>query len=212
MPLLLKASKQVGFPGGAAMKKLPINAGDMGSILGSGRFLGGGNGDPRQDSCLGNPMEREAWWAAVHGVAKSRTRLSNWAGTPRFPPPYMLLLLLLSRFSRVRLCVTPSKQIGTFLWAVKMRAVMTSRENFPPLPLYVRFCTVYYCFPGGASGKEPPANAGDTRDRGSVPGSGRSPGGGHPTPVFLPGESHGQRSLAGYSPWGHTESDTTEAT
>ena len=50
--------------------------------------------------------------------------------------------------------------------------------------------------------KNPPANAGDVRDVGSIPGWGRSPGGGQwqPTPVFLPGESHGQRSLAGYSP------------
>ena len=48
--------------------------------------------------------------------------------------------------------------------------------------------------------KNPPANAGDT---GSIPGSGRSPGEGNgkPTPVVLPGESYGQRSLAGYSPW-----------
>ena len=47
-----------------------------------------------------------------------------------------------------------------------------------------------------------PASVGDIRDLGSIPGSGRSPIGGHgqPTPVFLPGESHGQRSLAGYSP------------
>ena len=60
--------------------------------------------------------------------------------------------------------------------------------------------------------KNPPANAGDVRDVGSVPGSGRSPRGGHgnPTPVFLPGESHGQRSLAG-GPWARKESDTTEA-
>ena len=52
--------------------------------------------------------------------------------------------------------------------------------------------------------KNPPANAGDVRDAGSIAGSGRSPGGGHgdPTPVFLPGESHGQRSLVGYSPCG----------
>ena len=59
-----------------------------------------------------------------------------------------------------------------------------------------------------------PASAGDIRDAGSVPGSGRSIGKGHgrPTPVFLPGESHGQRSLAGYSPWGHREVDTVEAT
>ena len=59
--------------------------------------------------------------------------------------------------------------------------------------------------------KNPPGNA---RDLGLIPGSGRSPGegGGNslPTPVFLPGESHGQRSLVGYSPWGHKESDTTE--
>ena len=57
-----------------------------------------------------------------------------------------------------------------------------------------------------------PANAGDVRDRGLILGSGRSPGAVHskPTPVFLPGESHGQRSLAGYSPWGHKESNTTE--
>ena len=48
-----------------------------------------------------------------------------------------------------------------------------------------------------------PASAGDIRDSGQVPGSGRSPGGGsvwQPTPVLLPGESHGQRSLAGYNP------------
>ena len=48
------------------------------------------------------------------------------------------------------------------------------------------------------------ANAGDLRDAGLIPGSGRCPGGGHGNPlqVFLPGESHGQRSLAGYNPWG----------
>ena len=57
-------------------------------------------------------------------------------------------------------------------------------------------------FPGGSDGKESACNAGDL---GLVPGLGRFPGGGHgnPTPVFLPGEFHGQRSLAGYSPWGH---------
>ena len=52
----------------------------------------------------------------------------------------------------------------------------------------------------------------DVLDVGLIPGSGRSPGGGQPTPVFLPGESRGQRSLAGDSPLGHKESDTTKAT
>ena len=60
--------------------------------------------------------------------------------------------------------------------------------------------------------KNLPANAGDTRDTGSIPGLGGSPGGrnGQPTLVFLPGESHGQRSLAGYSSWGCKKLDTTE--
>ena len=58
-------------------------------------------------------------------------------------------------------------------------------------------------FPGGTVVKNPPANAGDTRDFGSIPGSGRSPGigNGKPAPVFLPGKFHGWRTLAGYSPW-----------
>ena len=59
--------------------------------------------------------------------------------------------------------------------------------------------------------KNLPINAGDTRDAGSIPGPGRSSGEGMATtPVFLPGKSHGQRSLAGYSPWGCKELDTTE--
>ena len=53
--------------------------GDSSLIPGSGRFLGGGNGSPLQYSCLGNPMDREAWWVTFHGVAKSQTRLSTLA-------------------------------------------------------------------------------------------------------------------------------------
>ena len=61
--------------------------------------------------------------------------------------------------------------------------------------------------------KNLPAKARDIRDTGSIPGSGRSPEEGMATtPVFLSGESHGQSRLAGYSPWGHKELDTTEAT
>ena len=60
--------------------------------------------------------------------------------------------------------------------------------------------------------KNPPADGGYVRDTGLIPGLGRCPGGGkgYPTPGFFPGESHGQKSLEGYSPWGHKESDTTE--
>ena len=52
------------------VKNPPANAGDMGSVLGLGRSPGGGNGNPLQYSCLGNPMDRGAWWATVHGVTK----------------------------------------------------------------------------------------------------------------------------------------------
>ena len=50
------------------------NAGDLGSIPGSGRSPGEGNGNPLQYSCLENPMDGEAWWATVRGVTKSWTR------------------------------------------------------------------------------------------------------------------------------------------
>ena len=60
--------------------------------------------------------------------------------------------------------------------------------------------------------KNPPVNAGDAGNVGSIPGLGRCPAGGHgnPTPIFLPGESHGQRNLVGYSPRGCKASGTTE--
>ena len=53
------------------------NAGDMGLIPGSGRSPGEGNGNPLQYSGLENPMDGGAWWATVHGVAKSRTQLTS---------------------------------------------------------------------------------------------------------------------------------------
>ena len=67
-------------------------------------------------------------------------------------------------------------------------------------------------FPGGSVGKESACNAGDAGDLGLIPGLGRSPGVGHcnPLPYSCMENSNGQRSLAGYSPWGHTQSDMTE--
>ena len=66
----------MGFPGGSVVKESACQAGDtgdVGSILGSGRSTGVGNGNPLQYSCLGNPMDRGAWLATVLGVAKSQT-------------------------------------------------------------------------------------------------------------------------------------------
>ena len=52
------------------VKNLPADAGDAGLIPRSGRSPEEGNGNPLQYSCLGNPMDREAWWASLHGVTK----------------------------------------------------------------------------------------------------------------------------------------------
>ena len=59
------------------VKNLPANTGDFGSIPALGRYLGEGNDNPLQYSGLGNPMDRGAWWATVHGVTKSRTGLGD---------------------------------------------------------------------------------------------------------------------------------------
>ena len=66
-----------GLPSGSVVKKSPANAGDAGSVSGLGRSPGEGNGNPLQYSCLENPMDREAWWATVHGDTTSSTRLSD---------------------------------------------------------------------------------------------------------------------------------------
>ena len=70
-----------GFPGGSEDKASACSAGDPGSIPGLGRSPGEGNATPLQYSCLENPMDRGAWQATVHGVAKSRTRLSDFTLT-----------------------------------------------------------------------------------------------------------------------------------
>ena len=67
----------VSFPGSSAGEESTCNAGDPGSIPGSGKSPGEGNGYPLQDSCLENPMDTGGWWAMVHGVTKSQTRLSD---------------------------------------------------------------------------------------------------------------------------------------
>ena len=67
-----------GFPGGSVVKNPPAKAGDVGSIFDLGRSPGEGNGNLLQYSCLGNPVDRGAWWATIHGVAKSQTQLSDF--------------------------------------------------------------------------------------------------------------------------------------
>ena len=83
-----------GFPGGSEGTASACTAGDLGLIPGLGRSPGEGNGIPLQYSCLENPKNRGAWWATVHGVAKSRTRLSDFTFTFKLLSLLKALLLL----------------------------------------------------------------------------------------------------------------------
>ena len=74
----------LGFPGGSEGKASACNVGDPDLIPGLGRSPGEGNGNPLQYSCLENPMDGGAWWATVHGVTKSQTRLSDFTLTLLF--------------------------------------------------------------------------------------------------------------------------------
>ena len=72
------AIRLVGFPGGSVVKNPPANAGDTGDvglIPGSGKSPGEENGNRLRYSCLDNPVDNGAWWATVHGIAKSEMRL-----------------------------------------------------------------------------------------------------------------------------------------
>ena len=116
----------MGFPGGSDGKASACSAGDPGSIPGSGRSPGEGNGSPFQYSCLESPMDGGAWWVTVHGVAESDT---------------------------------------------------AERLHFHFLP------HIFGLPKGVLVVKNPPANAGDSRDTGSIPEMGRAPGGGHSNPL-----------------------------
>ena len=80
------------FPGGSDGKVFAYNAGDLGSIPGSGRSPGEGNVNPLQYSRLENHIDRGAWQATVHGVAKSQTRLSDFTHSLTHSGPLILLI------------------------------------------------------------------------------------------------------------------------
>ena len=78
--IIVPPQRMVGLPWWLSSKESACNTGDTEDadlIPGSERFPGGGNGNPLQYSCLGNPMDRGAWWATVHGVANRQTQLSS---------------------------------------------------------------------------------------------------------------------------------------
>jgi len=80
--------------GGSDGEESACNARDLGSVTGSGKSPGEGNGNPFQYFCLGNPMNRGAWQATFHGAVKSQTQLRDWTTSPwlSHPPPLHLTL------------------------------------------------------------------------------------------------------------------------
>ena len=139
-----------------------------GVVGGEGRE---GNGTPFQYSCLESPMERRAWWAAVHGVTKSQTRLSDFTFTFHFHA-------LGEGNANLLQCSCLENPRDRGAWWAAIYGVAQSQTLLTRL-------------------------SSSSRGRGW-----RRQW--YPTPVLLPGKSHGRRSLVGCSPWGHEESDTTK--
>ena len=151
-------------------------------LLTSKLFPGEGNGTLLQYSCLENPMDGGAWWATVHGVTKSQTQLSNFTFTLRF---HVLLKPGLENFERYFTSVWDECNCA-IIWAFfGIAFVWDWNENwlFPVLCPLLSFPNVMH-----------------QRRKWQ------------PTPVFLPGESQGWKSLMGWRLWGRTEPDLTEAT
>ena len=106
----LEKGKTTQLPGGSEVKASACNAGDMGSIPGFRRSPGEENGNPLQYSCLENPMDEGAWWAVVHGVAKSHTWLSDF--TCWLTHPSILAWRILWTWKSGGLQSTGSQRVG----------------------------------------------------------------------------------------------------
>ena len=156
--------------------------------------VGEGNGTPLQCSCLENPRDGGAWWAAVDGVAQSRARLKRLSSSS-------------SSFRCTAKWISYTC-IHSFLDSFPIEASTEYWEESPVLYsgsltlTNVMYSSGYMGLPQWLKGKESSCNAGATGDAGSIPGLGISPRGMHGNPFQYSclGKFHGQRSLVGYSP------------
>ena len=207
------------FPGGSDSKESSYNAGYQGSIPGLGRSPGEGNGYLFQYSCLENLMDRGAWWAAVHGAAKSRTRLSNWH-FPDILPTCPTDQNKQTKKEHFNLVIKHSRIDAFKLWCWRrlLRVPWTARSNQSILKkinseyslegLMLELKLQYF---GHLIGRT------DWLEKTLILGKieGRRRGwqrirlNGHEFEQ-APGDGEGQRSLARCSPWGHKELDVTE--
>ena len=160
-----------------------------------------GNGNPLQYSCLANPMDRGAWWAAVHGIARSWTRLSDFT----FSFHFHALEKEMATHSSVLAWRIPGTGEPGGLPSMGLHRVGHDWSD-----LAAAAAASNTGFLGGSDSKKIYLQCGrpgfDPLMR-KIPWRRE----GQPTPVFfLPGEFFRQRSLVGYSPWGRKESETTE--
>ena len=168
---------------------------DIGSIPGSEWSLGGRHSNPLQYSCLENPMDRGAWQTTVHRIANTCTQL-KWL-SPHARTPYLYPLICWWTF-RLLPFLGYGKQCCNKHWGQYV---------------FLSYGYMWYSHfrrqPGVSDGKLSACYEGDL---GLIPGLGRSNEGGHGNPLQYSclENPHGQRNLAGYSPWGHKESDMTE--
>ena len=202
--------------GGSEVEASACNAGDLGSIPGSGRSPQEGNGNPLQYSCLENPMDWRAWWATVHGVAKSWTRLCDFTFT--FKPLQCLRYCAHYWISFHPISHSSLSQLYCYIIPAAVSIPATTRDEvllsmWPVSDFVLEFHIWDYFlgllgFPGGSDGKESDCSVGYP---GSILGLGRPLEKEMATHSnILAWKSHGWRSLAGYSPRDHKKSATTE--
>ena len=134
----------------------------------SRNWFGEGNGTPLQYSCLENPVDGGAWWATVHGVAKSWTRLSDFTFTFHFPT----LEKAMATHSSVLAWRIPGTGKPCGLPSMGLHRVGHDWSDLAAAAAEIDWSQD---FPGGSVVKNLPANVGDARDAGSILGSARSP-------------------------------------
>ena len=196
--------------GGSEVKASACNVVDLGSIPGLGRSPGEGNGNSLQYSCLVNSMDGGPWWATVHGVTKSQTRLSNFTSLHFFRALVMdreawhAAVLRVAK-SRTRLRDWTELNYAEDNDRKKKDRTTHSSFSFQSLliskPNKMLVVCVYQDFSGGTSGKEPTCQYSRLKRHGFNPWVRKIlwKRKWQPTLLFLTGESHGQKSLGGYS-------------
>ena len=167
-------------------------------------MIGESNGTPLQYSCLENPMDGGAWWAAVHGVAESQKWLSNFTFTFYF---HALGKEMATHSSVLAWRIPGTGEPG----GLPSMGSHRIGHDWSDLAAAVAAAEQYEGFPGGTvAGRS--CQCRSCKRNGFDPWIGKIPWSRkwQPSPVFLLGKFLGQRSLVGYSPWGSKASDTTE--